>query len=123
MPAGRAPRILVVDDEPQIRATLSEALVMEGYEVAQAKDGAEALRIVEDDEPDVVVLDLRMPVFDGWAFRREQLRTHPRIPIVVLSAATLSAEQVAELGGPRVVAKPFDLDVLYATIRAALDSR
>ncbi len=121
MTADLPHRILVVDDEPQIRSTISEALALEGYEVSQAKDGTQALAMLDEVRPDAIVLDLWMPVLDGWDFRQEQLRTHPRIPIIILSATTLSAQQLAELGGPRVVEKPFDLDVLYETVRDAVE--
>ena len=118
----RGARVLVVDDEPQIRATVSEVLTLEGYEVEQASNGAEALERL-DARPDVVVLDLWMPVLDGWGFRREQLRTHREIPVIVLSATALSDEQLAELAHPAVVPKPFDLDTFLSAIEAAVAGR
>jgi CheY-like chemotaxis protein len=122
MTRPRGARVLVVDDEPQIRATVSELLTLEGYEVVQASNGADALKQL-DGRPDVVVLDLWMPVLDGWTFRTTQLRTHPGIPVIVLSATTLTEEQLAELGRPAVVAKPFDLDTFLSAIEAAVDGR
>jgi len=97
--AGR--RVLVVDDEPQVRATVTEALELEGYEVAQATNGMEALALLASREPEVIVLDLWMPVMDGWAFRRAQLVSHPHIPVIVLSALDLSSDQQSVLARDR----------------------
>jgi two-component system response regulator MprA len=116
-------RVLVVDDEPQVRASVTEALELEGYEVAQATNGAEALVLLASQSPDVIVLDLWMPVMDGWAFRRAQLATHPHIPVVVLSALDLSSERLHELRANALIGKPFDLDVLYGAVHDVLPKR
>ncbi len=115
--------MLVVDDEPHVRATIRDALVYEGYEVSEAGNGAEALAAMRRVLPDAIVLDLWMPVMDGWQFRREQRRAHPGIPIVVLSALDLASERLDELGADALVGKPFDLDVLYGAISAVIDRR
>ena len=113
-------RVLVVDDEPQVRATVSEALALEGYDVTEARNGAEALALLASAPPEAILLDLWMPVMDGWAFRRAQLLTHPQIPVVVLSAQTLSADRLSELRPDAVVGKPFDLQALYDAVDAVL---
>jgi two-component system response regulator MprA len=122
---GRAapPRVLVVDDEPQVRATVREALALEGFDVLEAANGVEALARMKDTPPDAIVLDLWMPVMDGWAFRRAQLEAAPGIPVVVLSALDLGRERLAELRASAVLGKPFDLDELFDAVRRAVASR
>lgn len=122
-PNGMGRRVLVVDDEPQVRATVSEALELEGYDVAQATNGLEALASLAIREPEVIILDLWMPVMDGWAFRRAQLASHPHIPVVILSALDLSSERLRELRANALIGKPFDLDVLYGAVHDVLPKR
>lgn len=119
---ARIPRVLVVDDDPLIRATVAELLLDEGYAIEQAGDGAEALQIVAESAPDAVVLDLMMPVLDGWAFvdRMHLLPQCRDVPIVVMSAAHglhESAERLHAMGVRAVVAKPFDIDALIAIVQ------
>ncbi|HEY3218076.1 MAG TPA: response regulator [Candidatus Limnocylindria bacterium] len=113
-------RVLVVDDEPQVRATVSEALALEGYDVTEARDGAEALALLASAPPEAILLDLWMPVMDGWAFRRAQLLTHPEIPVVVLSAQNISGDRLMELRPDALIAKPFDLQALYDAVETVL---
>jgi len=113
-------RVLVVDDEPDIRATVSAMLEIEGYAVAEAVNGAEALAAVEADPPDVILLDMRMPVLDGWGFASEMRRRGHRIPIVVMTAARDAARWAAEIAATAFVSKPFGYDDL---IRAVEESR
>ena len=113
-------RVLVVDDEPDIRATVSAMLEIEGYAVAEAVNGAEALAAVETDPPDVILLDMRMPVLDGWGFAAELRRRGHRIPIVVMTAARDAARWAAEIAATAFVSKPFGYDDL---IKAVEDSR
>jgi CheY-like chemotaxis protein len=116
------PRVLVVDDDPVIRSTVAELLLDEGYEVDQAADGAAALEMVRRSAPDAIVLDLMMPVLDGWAFV-ERCREFPAtsdVPIVVMSATHSlheSAERLHAMGVRAVVAKPFDVDALIAIVQ------
>jgi CheY-like chemotaxis protein len=113
-------RLLVVDDEPQVRATVREALSLEGYEVTEAGNGAEALSLLASAAPEAILLDLWMPVMDGWAFRRAQLLTHPEIPVVVLSAQSISGDRLRELRPDALVGKPFDLQALYDAVESVL---
>lgn len=112
--------MLVIDDEPQLRATISDALTLEGYEVTTATNGAEGLALLASLRPDAIVFDLWMPVLDGWEFRKAQLAAHPEIPVVVLSALDPRSERLAELRATAVVPKPFDLDALYAAVAGVL---
>lgn len=120
MRASAKRRVLVVDDETQVRETVCEALSLEGYEVTQATDGAHALELIPTVRPDVIVLDLWMPVMDGWAFRRAQRASHPEIPVVVLSALNMRDPKLEELSADALVAKPFNLDDLYAAVARAI---
>ena len=111
-------RILVVDDDANIRSTIALVLDEEGYEVVQAKDGREALTIVgpaEPAEPAAIILDLNMPVMDGATFYREMRARGMQIPVLILSA--VNAVRVGnELGANAALNKPFDIDVLVSTL-------
>jgi CheY-like chemotaxis protein len=113
--------VLVVEDDDDIRSTLAELLSMEGYAVATAANGKQALRMASHAAPDAIVLDLMMPVMDGWGFLASY-RSLPRyrdVPIVVMSAAyslRTAAERLCNLGVRAVIAKPFDLDALVALV-------
>ena len=121
LPTVTAPaRILLVEDDTAIRQTLAEVLEDEGYEVACAANGAEALaHLTRSAVPSLILLDLTMPVMDGWTFRSVQ-REDPRlarIPTVVVSANhTADRRTVDVLAADAFLAKPFDLDSLMDTI-------
>jgi two-component system chemotaxis response regulator CheY len=110
-PRGRASRpILVVDDDPSIRALVVEVLTDDGYAVVEAGDGAEALALTGAAEPCLILLDMRMPVMDGWAFARAyREQTTDRAPVVVMTAARDARAWAAEIGADGVLPKPFDL--------------
>lgn len=114
-------RILVVDDEPQIIRALRINLKVRGYDVATAASGSEALRVAANFHPEIVLLDLGLPDFDGIDVIGG-LRGWTDIPIVVLSARTDSADTVEALdaGADDFVTKPFEMDALLARLRAAL---
>jgi two-component system, OmpR family, KDP operon response regulator KdpE len=115
------PRILVVDDERQIRRALKDALVDEGYTVVTAESGEEAVRAVEEAPPDLIVLDLGLPGMSGLEVCRA-IRPHSRAPILVLSARTTERDKVAALdqGADDYLTKPFGMDELLARVRAHL---
>jgi CheY-like chemotaxis protein len=119
MPEPRELRILIVDDEPQIRATVSAMLQTEGYAVDEAANGADALHAVEHRAPDVILLDMRMPVLDGWGFARELRRRGHRTPIVVMTAARDAARWAREIAAETFVAKPFGFDDLLTAVEEA----
>ncbi len=101
--------VLVVDDDPAILTTVSEILQFEGYAVRTATNGAEALRLVEHARPWLVLLDMRMPVMDGWGFARALRARGIDVPIVVMTAAADSRRWAEEIGAAGHVAKPFEL--------------
>ena len=108
--------VLVVDDQEAIRDTLQTALDDEGFTVECAANGREALDILERWNPCVILLDLMMPVMDGWAFRAEQQRSGNDVPIVLLSAAGELSRHQEDLGAAAVIAKPFDIDHVISAI-------
>ena len=110
--------ILVVDDEADIRATVSAMLEIEGYAVAEAANGADALHVLEDRRPDVILLDMRMPILDGWGFAAELRRRGHRTPIVVMTAARDAAHWAGEIAAASFVAKPFGFEDLIAAVEA-----
>jgi two-component system KDP operon response regulator KdpE len=114
-------RILIVDDEPNIIATVSPLLRAQGYEVLSAATGRSALDAVERSRPDLLVLDLGLPDIDGVEVCR-QVRQTSNAPILVLSARGAEGDKVAALdaGADDYVTKPFGADELLARIRAAL---
>ncbi len=112
---GATGAVLVVDDEAAIRETVAELLRFEGYEVQTAVHGADALRQVERSRPAAVLLDMRMPVLDGWGFARTLRDRGIDLPIVVMTAAQDARRWASEIGANGYLAKPFDLvDVLSA---------
>ena len=116
-------RLLIVDDELAIVEALQDILSVEGYDIVTAFNGAEGLQRMTTARPDLVLLDLMMPVMDG----REMLRrmrddaTLRDIPVVVMSAGRISDEE--RRSSARFLAKPFELDVLLDTIADLLNPR
>lgn len=121
MSPAASPRILVVDDEPQIRRFLRIALEAQGYEVCEAVDGREALARAALDNPAVMVLDLGLPDRDGREVLRE-LRRFSAMPVIVLSVRTGEADKIGALddGANDFVVKPFAVGELLARVRAQL---
>lgn len=112
-------RVLVVDDEPDIRATVSAMLEIEGYDVDEAANGADALHAVERRAPDLILLDMRMPVLDGWGFAHELRQRGHEMPIVVMTAARDAARWAGEIAASAFVAKPFGFDDLITAVEQA----
>jgi two-component system KDP operon response regulator KdpE len=113
--------ILVVDDEPQITRVLKTTLSSQGYGTRTACDGDEALQLMKDWNPDLIITDLRMPNMDGLDLCR-QVRQKSRVPIIVLSVKGEERTKVAALdaGADDYVMKPFSIDELLARVRANL---
>jgi two-component system, chemotaxis family, chemotaxis protein CheY len=109
-------RVLVVDDDASIRELLSTALEDDGYEVVPAINGEDALSVCERWRPDVIVLDLMMPVMDGWQFATELRAREEDIPIVLLSAARDLKTHAKTLSAAEIIEKPFDLSELLPKI-------
>jgi two-component system KDP operon response regulator KdpE len=114
-------RILVVDDEPEIRRAVGRALQARGYTVESAEDGEGALASAEHFVPDLVVLDLNLPGIDGMTVCK-RLRGHSTVPILILSVREDEADKVAalELGADDYLTKPFGTNELLARVRALL---
>jgi CheY-like chemotaxis protein len=108
--------ILVVDDDPSILAVVSEVLDLEGYPVRTAKDGAEALAVVAQEPRSLVLLDMRMPVLDGWGFVRALRQQEIALPIVVMTAAQDARGWAEEIQAQGYLAKPFELLDLLAAV-------
>lgn len=117
-------RILIVDDEPQIRRALSIALNGHGYSVELADGGEQAIVSLASRQPDAVVLDLVMPGIDGFEVLR-QTREFSNVPIIVLSARGQEPDKVLalDLGADDYLTKPFGMDELLARVRAILRRR
>ncbi len=109
--------ILVVDDDPTILATVSEVLDMEGFAVMTATNGAEALVAVDQTVPSLVLLDMRMPVLDGWGFMRAVRERGLTLTVVVMTAAADARRWGREIGAEGVLAKPFDIDELVRAVQ------
>jgi len=115
-------RILIVEDEPDMRRGLRTVLEAEGFGVVEAEDGREALERVTEELPDLVVLDLMIPELDGFAVCRELRAQGHTTPVLILSARGSEVDKVLgfELGADDYVTKPFNLRELVARIRALL---
>jgi CheY-like chemotaxis protein len=112
--------ILLVEDDFAIRETVAEVLESDGFQVTCAHNGAEALRLLQEEgqRPGLILLDLMMPVMDGWEFRLAQ-RRNPEIasiPVIVLSAGAGQEGRLPSLAAAAFLPKPFELDQLLNTV-------
>ncbi len=119
---GGPARVLVVDDEPNIVDVISMALRYEGFEVASAATGAEALSAVRTQRPHVMLLDVMLPDMEGFDVARRLGAERARVPIIFLTARDATEDRVRGLtvGGDDYVTKPFSLEELVARVRALL---
>ena len=110
--------VLVVDDDADMLAMVDMVLGSEGYRVVTAANGEEALEQAGRHMPSLILLDMRMPVMDGWRFAEEfRMRYNHRAPIIVLTAAENAKARAEEIKAEGYLAKPFDLDQLFACVR------
>lgn len=116
MAEATAAPILVVEDDADIRATIAAILEMEGYAVELASNGEEAIKVVSHRRPSLVLLDMRMPVLDGWGFARVLRERGVRVPIIVMTAAQDAGRWAREIGAQGYIAKPFDLGDLLSQV-------
>jgi CheY-like chemotaxis protein len=109
--------VLVVDDDPDMVAIMRIMLDDSGYQVRCARNGKEALESVAEKMPAVVLLDMLMPVMDGWQCARElRARYGRRVPIVVVTAAEHAGARAEQVGGDDVLAKPFEMAELLRIV-------
>jgi DNA-binding response OmpR family regulator len=115
-------RVLVADDNPDILFLLRTNLDAAGFETLTASDGEMALRMIEEEEPDVLLLDLMMPVLDGWGVLERLEREGRDLPVIVVSASDSAAniQRATELGAIGYVTKPFNLRGLVDMINGVL---
>ena len=118
------PRVLVVDDEPAIRDSVTYALEQEGFETESAADGRTALQVAQREEFDAIVLDLMLPGLSGMDVCR-RLRAESAVPIIMLTARTTEVDRIVglELGADDYVTKPFSVRELISRVRAVLRRR
>lgn len=110
--------VLVVEDDETILISIVTLLEDEGFAVVTANNGKEAIDWLGDGVPSVVLLDMKMPVMDGWAFAEiYRTRPGPKAPLVVMTAARDAKNWAADVGADDYIAKPFDLDYLLDKIR------
>ncbi|HTP26423.1 MAG TPA: response regulator [Anaeromyxobacteraceae bacterium] len=117
-PAGGASSVLIVEDDADLRAVLVEALTMEGYAVQKAANGGDALDIARMVPPGLIILDLMMPVMDGWEFREHQKRDQRlrQVPVVAMSAALpYLGRHPIDVDG--FICKPMELSALLSLVR------
>ena len=114
--------LLVVDDEPNIRELLSTSLRFAGFDVVSAANGADALRLAEQNDPDLLVLDVMLPDMDGFTVTRRLHQAGKHMPVVFLTARDDTSDKITGLtvGGDDYVTKPFSLEEVVARIRAVL---
>jgi DNA-binding response OmpR family regulator len=118
----KPPVVMVVDDEPELRALLAEYFGRHGYEVRQAEDAAVARRLVAEQLPDLAILDVNMPGENGLSLARFLRESHPAMGLVMLTTAGESVDRIVglELGADDYLPKPFEMRELLARTRAVL---
>jgi len=118
-------KVLIVDDEKDFANTLAQRLKMRNLKVSTAYDGEEALTRLKEDEPDVVVLDLRMPGMHGMEVLQEMRKGYPDIQVIVLTGhgTDKDKEEAKRLGGFGFLNKPVDIDILEQKIKAAFNEK
>jgi DNA-binding response OmpR family regulator len=113
-------RILLVDDDSTVRDSLNEVLVAEGYCVIPAENGQQALDLADQRPVDVVLLDLNMPVKNGWDTFEQLTREHPIVPIIILTARPNQLFTALSAGADALLEKPMDIPTLLRTIEKVL---
>jgi two-component system, cell cycle response regulator DivK len=124
-PESTTPVVLLVDDSQDERDMYSQQLEATGYRVQIAENGEDALQRVAAEVPDVVVMDLAMPVLDGWEATRRLKESHPSVPVIVLSGHTGGEEgrRAKEAGSDVLLTKPFGPEALELAVRIVLKRR
>ena len=120
---GESAKILIVDDEENIRLLYDQELRDEGYHTILARDGKECLEKVQEERPDLIVLDIRMPRMDGLEAIGKIIEIDKSIPIVINSAYATYKEDFMSWAAEAYVVKSFDLDSLKSTIKEILENK
>lgn len=119
------PLVLIVEDEPDVLLVMRISLEASGFDTSLAADGVTALRRIEVEKPDVVLLDVMLPVMDGWAVLAEMHGRADSPPVIVCTAkrSPRDVTKAQELGAAEFVTKPFDVERLVALIQGVLERR
>jgi CheY-like chemotaxis protein len=119
------PNVLIVEDDPDILSSLAEVIREEGFEVHTAANGFQALAALERSRPDLIFLDLMMPVMDGWRFMEEVRQRFPALaaPIVLISAMHNLTDEARRLGVRHFLPKPYDLADVVRIAQECCDPR
>ncbi len=117
-------RILVVDDDENVREVLADLLLLEGHEVFLADDGEKAIHLFQEKKPDLIITDLGMPGISGWEVSRQAKAMQPEIKVIVISGwgATLEKDQLERNYVDQVLPKPFHLDQVKNTIAEVMSA-
>ena len=115
-------KILVVDDQQEVREIISEFLVLRGYKVAEAEDGLIALQRFQENKPDMAIVDVEMPVMNGLQFSRQVLQERPGFPIIMITAfiEKHTPQALESIGIRKILLKPLNLNDLQNAIRESL---
>lgn len=115
-------KLLLAEDDPHNRDMLSRRLLRRGYEVLMAENGQQAVERAIETPPDLILMDIAMPVLDGWQAMQRIRTAHPRLPVIVLSAHSLADDRKRALatGACAYLSKPVDFDLLLQTISQQL---
>jgi len=116
-------RVLVVDDDPSFRCLAATILRHGGYVVATAKDGFQALEWIVSEEPDIILLDLLMPILEGSDVLQEVRAHHPRTPVIIVSGAPDAKVRAARAGASALLTKPFDVAELLGAVAEVASTR
>lgn len=113
-------RILVVDDDLAVRESLAQVLAMENYEPLLAADARQALEILRQEEPDLVLLDITMPGKNGWDLFEKMEKLYPLVPVIIITAKPNQQGRATGYGADALMEKPLDLPLLLNTIAQLL---
>ena len=119
-PCTASPRILLVDDDAVVRGSLSDVLATEGYQIVPAANGQEAIELAGSRQFDLVLLDLNMPVKNGWDTFEQLTREHPLLPIIIVTARPNQLFTAAGAGVGALLEKPLDIPTLLRVTRRLL---
>ena len=114
-------RILIVDDEHQISSRLETFFQRSGFETTIVSNGEQALQIAQTDDYDVILLDLKLPLKDGWTVLRELREQGNQTPVIVITASFIAPEELLKMGANDCVEKPFKFRDLLTTVRRQIE--